>query len=652
MRCFFEKTATVALLSIFAGFSAIAQSVADKSETLFSINNRPVTIGEFVYLYEKNHQNKREEFTKDKIEEYLNLFIKYKLKVEEALFRGMDTTSKFRKEYQTYREELLKPYMPDSKVIDSLVLLTYERLKEEVNASHILIQLSADASPEDTLEAYQRIVELRKRAVSGEDFAVLAANYSEEPRAEETKGNLGFFTAMQMVFPFEQAAYLTPIGEVSEPVRTQFGYHIVKVLDRQPSRGEVEVSHIMIRTPAGVEDETARNTIFDIYDKLQKGMDWDELCREYSEDPNSKEKGGRLRPFGVRAFQSVPEFEDMAFSLRNPGEISDPIRTQFGWHILRLESKIPLPPFSDMKASLTQRVSRDERVKISRDALRRRMRKEFNYSENADVKAKLLTLNDTLGEGEVSGVKAIRDEVLFTMENRPYRVGDLFSFIKQQRSLGQDSPETMEELLTSYVDRVQIQLLEERVMAQSPDYRWLLKEYYEGILLFDIMETEVWNKATEDSTGQRDYFNKRPGKYVAGERMAGKIYTSQAKAPLEELKKMLESGAADVTDFLGNHRIRRDSGAFEQKERAIFSSISWSPGFHLTVQNGANYLIHIQKMLPPGPQTFEEARPSVISDYQTFLEDSWISELKRKFGVKVYKKAKKRAFKRLIDQKG
>ena len=647
----FKRLAAVVLFFSFLAVDASAQSVDNKSETLFTVNKRPVSVAEFVYLYRKNHQNKPEEFTEEKIEEYLELFIRYKLKVEEALFRGMDTTAKFRKEYQTYREELLKPYMPDSKVIDSLVLLTYERLKEEISASHILIQLSADASPEDTLEAYQRITELRNRALAGEDFSMLAADYSEEPRAEQTKGNLGFFTAMQMVFPFEQAAYLTPVGKISEPVRTQFGYHIVKVLDRQPSRGEVEVSHIMIRTPGGTEDATARNTIFDIYDKLQKGMDWEELCREYSEDPNSKDKGGRLRPFGVGAMASVPEFQEMAFSLRKPGDTSDPVRTQFGWHILRLESKIPLPPFKELKPSLTQRVTRDERVKISRDALRRRMRNELNYTENAPVKTKLLTVGDSILNLEDPALDAMKDEVLFTMQSRPYRIGDFLLFVGDQRSIQPGTANSIEDLLTAYVDRVQIQLLEEKVMRESPDYKWLLKEYYEGILLFEIMESDVWNRATEDTTGQRNYFNKHPGKYMAGERMVGKIYTSQAKEPLQELKRIIEDGERDVAGFLSTYRIKLDSGAFEQKARAIFSKISWAPGLYLTAQNGVNQLIFIEKILPPGPQTFEEARASVISDYQTFLEDSWITELKRKFGVKVSKKAKKRAFSRLIDKK-
>src|SRR5690606_4024242 len=268
------------------------------------------------------------------------------------------------REYETYRNELLKPYMPDTKVIDSLVQLTYERLKEEVNVSHILIRLGPDAPPEDTLRAFEKISALRQRVLAGEDFGALAAEYSEEPGAGATRGNLGFFTALQMVFPFEQAAYLTPVGGVSEPVRTQFGYHILKVHDRQPSRGEVEVSHIMIRTEGEVNEEEARNRIFDVHDQLRKGMDWNELCAEYSEDANTRDKGGRLRPFGVGTMASVPVFQETAFSLRNPGDISDPIRTQFGWHILRLESKIPLPSFEELKAPLTQRVSRDDRVRI------------------------------------------------------------------------------------------------------------------------------------------------------------------------------------------------------------------------------------------------------------------------------------------------
>jgi len=648
------KTGTApTLLFLISFFIVDAQSTKNRNETLFTVNNKAVTTDEFAYLYKKNHQHKPEDFTEEKIEEYLKLFVNYKLKVEEALARGMDTTATFKKEFQTYRDELLKPYMPDSKVVDSLVRLTYDRLKEEVNASHLLIRLDPGASPDDTLKAYNKISELRRRALAGEDFGSLAANHSEEPGADNTKGNLGYFTALQMVFPFEQAAYLTPVGDISQPVRTQFGYHILKVHDRRPSRGEVEVSHIMIRTQEGTEDVEARDRIFDIYDQLQKGVSWEELCQQYSEDPASKDQGGRLRPFGVGAMASVPEFQEMAFSLKEKGDISDPVQTQFGWHILRLESKIPLPPFEELKPSLIQRVGRDDRVRISREALRERMRKEFDYVVNEEVKANLFAKVDSSAGERNNSLGSLEKQVLFTMQGKPYLVSDFRVFIDEQGP-GRSSTlstENTEDLYISFVDKVQMQLLEERVKKTSPDYKWLLKEYYEGILLFEIMEREVWNKAMEDTVGQKRFYDEHRGKYNAGERMVGKVYASSVRAHRDQLRDMLLRG--DLVDqFVATNRIRQDSGAFEKKDRIIFSNVSWTPGIHTTEHNGVNYVVAIDRIIPPGPQSFPEARASVVSDYQTFLEDSWITELKRKFEVKVEKKAKKRVFARLMDTKG
>lgn len=643
-----KRSVAAALLSCLIVVSAAAQSDKEKSRTLFTVNNKPVSTEEFISLYRKNHQNKTEEFTQDKIEAYLDLFVNYKLKVEEARYRGMDTTAAFKKEYRTYRDELLKPYLPDSKVIDSLVDLTYTRLKEEVNASHILIALKPDAPAADTLAAFGKISGLRKRALAGEDFDELAAANSEEPGARVSKGNLGFFTALQMVFPFEQAAYLTPTGSVSEPVRTQFGYHILKVNARRPSRGEVEVSHIMIRSGDAAISENAKNSIFDIYDKLQKGMKWEELCQQYSEDPGSKDKGGRLRPFGVGGMSSVPEFQEMAFALTDQGQISDPFQTQFGWHIMRLETKIPLPPFEEMKPSLIQRVSRDERVQISKDALRKRMRAEFQYTENTAAKSRLLELPDSVfREGNGNSAEGLEGEVLFSMQGKPYYVRDFFQYLAENDLNVSTSGQNAAQQILQYADAIQIGLLEEKVKAESPDYKWLLKEYYEGILLFEVMEKEVWNKAMEDSVGQRKYFTENSGKYMAGERVVGKIYSSQSKPYLAQLKDLIERQDS-VRAFIAKNRIREEAGTFEKDERAVLSQITWVPGSYLSSNNGMHYLVVVDRILPPGQETFDEARGAVIADYQTWLEASWIAELKRKFGIKVQKKAKKRAFAELM----
>ena len=651
----FQRSAVTALLFLLIISAATAQSSDDvSSPALFFIHDKPVRSSEFVYLYRKNHQSSPNEFTKEKIDEYFNLFVNYKLKVEEALSRGMDTTAAFRKEYKTYHDELLKPYLPAARVVDSLVALTYDRLKEEVDASHILVALKPDASPQDTLAAFRKIMSLRERALAGEDFGDLAAAYSDEPGAKTSRGNLGFFTAMQMVFPFEQAAYSTPVGQISPPVRTQYGYHILKVLDRQPARGEVEVSHIMIRTGDGIDDQKAKNTIFDIYEKLQKGVAWEELCRQYSEDPNTKDKGGRLRPFGVGAMNSAPEFQEMAFALKEKGDISDPFQTQYGWHILRLESKIPLPPLEQMRASLIQRVSRDERVTISRQALRERLNKEFTYSENGTVKSQLMSLADSSlfnGKWHPANDATSKQAVLFTMQNEPFRVTDFLSFVNGQSHRSSKTPaELLDELFINYVDAVQIELLEKRVMRDSPDYKWLLKEYYEGILLFEIMEKEVWNRAMEDSVGQRSYFNSHADKYAAGDRIAGKIFIASSNEKLQELKALLESKAA-TEDFLSKNGIKVQEGPFEKGDRSFLADIDWRPGTHLGSSGGTHYLVLIEKILPPGPKTFDEARASVISDYQSYLEEAWIKELKAKFGVKIKKKAKKQVFRELTSHK-
>jgi peptidyl-prolyl cis-trans isomerase SurA len=285
--------AGILLFVCLDSFSQQAKSA--KPLTLFSIASEPVTTDEFIYLYKKNHQAK-EDFTQQKIDEYLTLFVNFKLKVKEARVRGIDTTAAFIKEYDSYKEELKKPYLPEGKIIDSLVNITYKRLQEEVKVSHILISLQADAASADTLQSYNKALEIKKRALAGEDFGSLAALYSEEPMVQTSKGDLGYFTAMQMVYPFENAAYSGKPGDIVGPVRTRFGYHILKIADRKPARGEVEVSHIMIRTGAERDATKSKNLIFEIHEQLVGGVSWDELCKQYSEDPSSKNTGGKLRP--------------------------------------------------------------------------------------------------------------------------------------------------------------------------------------------------------------------------------------------------------------------------------------------------------------------------------------------------------------------
>jgi peptidyl-prolyl cis-trans isomerase SurA len=647
------KRSVALLLLSWIIFQSSAQTNLDKSATIFSVNKRPVTTDEFIYLYSKGLNGRKEETTQAKIDEYLDLLIKFKLKVEEARQRGLDTTKAFIKEYNTYREELRKPYLPDGKLIDSLVELTYNRMKEEVKASHILINVAPDASPEDTLKAYSKIIALRNRILQGEDFGTVAAAFSEEPSAKSSYGNLGYFTAMQMVFPFEQAAYNTPLKTVTMPIRTRFGYHILFVTDRRPAQGEVEVSHIMIRTGDNQDNEKAKSTIFDVYDKLQKGVKWEDLCKEFSQDASSKDTGGKLRPFGIGVMRAVPEFENVAFGLRKVGDFSDPFQTQYGWHIMRLESKIPLPSLADISSSLKAKVARDERVQVSRQAIQTKMKKEYGFNENSAVKSKLFALADsTLTKGKWNVKVNFEKEILFSMLNKSYNVQDFISYAKNnQKATALTPSKYIEQLYASYIESVQNELLEEKIINQNPEYKWLLKEYYEGILLFEIMEKQVWNKASDDSTGQVNYFKNHTNDYKAGERIKGKIYSSPTKATIEELKfLLLKNDSIKIQEFISQQKIRHEKGSFEKSDRPVLSKIQWQPGIYSAENNGSSFLVVVTELLPPGNKTFIEARPSVISDYQNYIEKNWIEELRKKYPVKVEKKVRQKTWNTLLKK--
>ncbi len=630
---------------VIDGLAQTKKAKPKKTDVLFTVNNKSIHSEEFIYLYKKNHQTKPDEYSKEDILSYLDLFINFKLKVEEARHRGMDTTSAFLNEYNSYRNELLKPYLPDNKIIDSLTAQTYERLKQEVRASHILIGLKPESTPADTLAAFNKIMDLKKRVQAGEDFAALAATYSEDPSARVNKGDLGYFTALQMVYSFETAAFETQIGEMSAPVRTQFGYHLIKVIDKRPARGEVEVSHIMIRAGNGKDNAATKNTIFNIYDQLNAGASWDELCRQYSEDLSSKENNGRLRPFGVGAMASVPQFEQVAFSLQEAGEISDPFETAFGWHIIRLERKIPLPPFDQIKSQLRSRVAKDERVQISRNAWQEKLKKEFRFVENEKTKSAVIASADSSlmkASWKPHSLAGIDAEILFTLKGSGYSVKSFTDFVlKNQRNASESPDVIMNRLYDQYVDQSLMKLLEQKISNDNPEFKMLSNEYYEGILLFEIMEKEVWNKAADDSIGQVKYFNQHRSNYKAGERVEATFYSSADSAFRKPLSQLITNDdSLSTVKYIEEKKLREESGIYEKGNKNILDKVTWAPGVYFTENSGMYYLAQIRRILPPGEMTFEEARASVVADYQQELENNWISLLRKKYPVKVNEKAK------------
>lgn len=614
-----------------------------KSQVLFTVGNENITADEFMYLYKKNHPAK-EDFTDQKIEEYIELFINFKLKVAEARSRGIDKTPEFTKEYNTYKDELRKPYLPESRIIDSLVKLTYERLKKEVSASHILVEIKPAATPADTLEAYNLALLIKKQVLGGDDFVTKASQYANQP-VKVLGENLGYFTALQMVYPFEEAVYSGKPGDIVGPLRTSFGYHIIRVGDTRVSRGEVEVSHIMLR--AGARDEaSAKNLIFEIHKQLRAGASWDELVKKYSEDPGSKDNNGKLRPFGVGALARFPEFDEAAFALQVPGQLSEPFKTTLGWHIVRLERKIPLPSFEESAASLKGKVARDQRVQLSKTALSAKLRKDFGFVENAAIKASVVALADTTltkGKWKIPGSFSSGKETLFSIQKKKVTAYEFLNYVQSnQRPNAMEPAGYMEFLYEAFIESTISAALENRLIASNPEFAMLLKEYYEGILLFEIMEKEVWKKASEDSAGQRKFFDSHPDLYQAGERINATLYYADSKASLELLsKRILANDSTGIRELVKTGNIYSESGNFQREDRPALKNIDWKPG-HYFAQNGTmHHLIVVNRLIPAGALSFEDARTSIVSEYQSELEKNWLTALRKRYPVKVNDKTKK-----------
>ena len=740
------------LFSLFS-FSLIVSSCAvlnnSSLETaeLFTINGTPTISDEFIYVYEKNNFNNDSLYYPADIDAYFELFVNFKLKVEAAKSAGIDTSRSFLEEYKTYKDQLIRPYLSETREQERLVAEAYERMKYELDASHILITVDQNAAPEDTLTAYGRIVEIHQKARKGEDFGQLAVTYSEDPSAKTNMGRLGYFTAFQMVYAFEDAAYKTPVDSISDILRSRFGYHILKVHGKRPFSGQVKVSHIMVTNQNGTLDEqTMKNKIFEIHDQIARGADWNELCRKFSDDQRTKNDGGTLPFIGLRQIND-DAFENVAFGLKNPGDISDPVRSRFGWHIIRLDEKQGLQPFEQMEEDLKQKVAKDERALKSKKAVIANLKQLNNFKMNENGRAVLIDLADsTLLTGNWQPVLAdsTLQKPVFSIGENAYKIGGISKDFqaRQRRRTGISPDQYMQELLDNYIEVCLIDNEERQLVKTNRDFRMLLNEYYEGILLFEIMNEKVWGKAVEDTVGMKSYFENNRGKYVWGPRVDAVIFQTGNKDIVTSIKRTIEnkpyelyqlsinsntnlvndpgldtlmmlyqkydqstislfskefhvdqnagknklsggSGKAEngslktallqyfknfnvsdedikfgtVDDNANNIEVRLnsnskksleflynkesalnllvDEGLFEKGTNQIVDALTWEKGMQELEIDGSFYLVVFEDILDPQPKELTKVRGTVISDYQNYLEKTWIQELKTTYKVEI-----------------
>ncbi len=633
--------------ALLAGISMTAQQQNSTKEVLFTIDDKPYDSEEFIRVYNKNLDLVKDESQKD-LTQYLELYIGYKLKVNKAFKLGLQNGAQYQNELKSYRTQLSKNYLMDSKVTQELLDEGYARLQKEINASHILLMVDENASPEDTLAAYNKIMAIRDRIVKGgEDFGTVAAETSQDPSAKENKGNLGYFTAFRMVYAFENGAYKTDLNQVSMPVRSRFGYHIIRVNATRDNRGEIGVSHIMILKPKEGEDPNkAKTTIDEIYQKLLQGENFEELAKQFSEDKSSSTKGGVLNKFASGQLSSE-EFENQAFALSEENPMSKPFETAYGWHIVKLNGKFPLRSKDEMKVELESKIARDDRSKKISEALAVKLRKKYaTQKDNKLYKAIVKSVDESYYKGEWKVPTDLKkfDTRLFMVGSKEIKGGTFLDYLyTQQKSSGNIKPlnKLVDVLFDRFADEQRAIFNNENLENEYPEFAAVMNEYRDGLLLFDLMEKEIWQRAKTDTVGLKQFYEENKQKYVWKTRYDAEVYSSTKPEVMKKVMGLLKKGmdAKTIKEKFNSDKelnVMMYDGVYEEGADALPKNITPESKITEVTQKGEYYYVaKVRKVLPAAIKTLEECKGRATNEYQQYLEQNWIKALKSEFQINV-----------------
>ncbi len=636
------------LISGIIALSVMAQKDAN-DPIIMEVNNEKVYKSDFEQIFWKN---KKENVTNQaELDEYLDLFIKFKLKVHAAEEMGLDTTKKFIDEFRSYEMQLQKPYLVDTTVNEALIQEAYHRTVNEIRASHLLLKIPYEADPKDTLAMYNKMMSIRDEIMKGKlTFEQAAIKYSEDESVKNNKGDLGFFSAFRMVYLFEDAAYKTEIGQVSMPFRTQFGYHLVHPTDARKSRGRVRVAHIMVRVKKDATEqdkENAKKKIDEIYEKAIASDDFGTLVRDFSDDRNSVRKNGELE--WVEAGRYFQEFEDASFALTKDNEISKPVLTPAGWHIIKRLEYQPVDNIDKLRAELKAKIQKDApRSQKTKMSFINKLKEEYVFMEtpkNLEIFIKAVDNSIKTNEWTADKVANLNAE-LFNFAGNSFTQKDFADFIENTQNM--NTNQSIEDYITKQYNRfVSMKLTDfekTQLEIKYPQYKSLLKEYRDGILLFDINDKKVWSYAIKDTAGLKQFYEANKNDHLWKERADARIFTSLDKKTIKKAYKLVKANQLrndSIINLLNEDsqlNISFEGGRYEIESQEFLKGKTWTVGVHKPYLVENKYvLVAIDKTLPAGPKELKEARGAFTAAYQDFLEKQWLDELRAKYPVKVYK---------------
>ena len=628
------------VLLCFLSFGSLLWA-QDQEQVLLKINDEPVMAEEFKRVFSKNLDLLDPE-DRD-AQSYLDLFIDYKLKLKEAYALQLDTLQSHRAEFDIYRMQLADKFMRNTTATEELVKEAYKRKQHVLEASHILLQWPKDATAKDSLEVFHRVTAIKKEIDEGLSFQAAALKYSDDPSVSENQGQLGWFGPFKMIYPFETAAYATPVGEVSEPVKTRFGYHLIHVTGKREAGGRVKVAHIMLTDKEGGQD--AEQKIKAIAERIKQGASFSDMAKQYSEDTNTAANGGELKAFEKASLMSA-KFEEAAFALSEENPISEPVKTEFGWHLIKLIFKQDLLPYSDMKDQLARQVQQDVRAQMIDADIIKKIDSTIEVEENPEALAFFTDFIDedffTIKDKSALSEKLPEDFVVkFPKETKTY--ANFFSYlvINQVKTPRNEfvKNQWVKQLLKNYIKLEKKRYYKEHLDEYNAEYAGIIEEYKNGLLLFDLMQQKVWEASNKDSLGLQQFYEQHAKDFKKPAQFKATIASGTDKKTLRNLRKAWSKNPEDASALRQRYRAQNllfDQGRYSLKDKQIPSKLKAKPGSSKIYKHNGQYVwLWVEELKPAGIPPLAEIRGEVANAYQSQLEENWIAQLRAENNITI-----------------
>lgn len=625
-----------------AAILTAAAARPDKSDpVVMNINGKDIPSSEFKYLYEKNNL---QQIQPQSIDDYVDMFVVYKLKVADAEAAGIDTTETFLKEYNGYCADLSRPYMRDSLVEERLVEEAYGRMATSRLVSHIMLPVGTTYAENEANR--QRLDSIRKAIIDGADFGEMAMRFSSDRSAMKNKGSMGYINANSYPYPFEKAAYDTPVGQISEVIDdAPYGFHIIKVVDEKPNPGTVTARHILKLTQGLSEEEKAvkKAQIDSIYTLLKAGADFGDLAHRESDDKGSAIRGGELGEFGTG--RMVPQFEQVAFALKS-GEISEPFTTTFGYHIVQTMSHNGIPSLEKVRPQIMMIMARDSRSSMPEKSRLAQYRSQYGITFDEVALSKLrteLTSNSAL-ENLKNSTLAVA-----LLPNRKITAGEIARDIPENvREATKDPYGTFKEAADRVLDEATKAYALERLSAENVNFRNITNEYRDGILLFEISNRNVWGRSTSDPVALEKFFEAHRDNYKwDSPRFKGYVVLATSDSVASAARGYLASNNIENDSLVS--RLRENFGRDVKLERVlaakgenkIIDEIAFDGPKADAVGKWTSWFPYRERLIS-APEEAADVRGTVTTDYQQQLEADWVKSLRSKYKVKLNKKELKK----------